>query len=243
LKLIAGWLRVGVLTDGVPGDLRSGTPQGSPISPLLANIALHVLDEVFTRGSGRHLGTLVRYADDFVILCPTRQRADQARELVAAVLAPVGLHLHPAKTRTVHLHQGREGFDFLGFHHHKVESWRWKGRYYLQRWPSPKAMAAIRARVRALTDRKYVGMPLEWVVGRLRRVLRGWGEYFRHGNSSRKFAHIDSYVHERLAILASTKHGLHGRNWQRRFTWAWATDLGVYRLSGTTRSGAAHALR
>jgi RNA-directed DNA polymerase len=213
----------------------AGTPQGSPVSPLLANIALHVLDQAWAR-QGRSLGTLVRYADDFVILCPTQQRAEQARLLAAETLATLGLHLHPGKTRIVCLSRGRQGFDFLGFHHHKVESWRWRGRYYLQRWPADRAMNAIRAKIRAATDRRF--------VGNLNRVLRGWGAYFRHGNSARKFADIDTYVHERLAIFASIKHGLrYHRNWTRRFTWAWLRGLGVYRLSGRVRSGAAHALR
>jgi len=153
------------------------------------------------------------------------------------------LQLHPDKTRVACLTRGHEGFDFLGFHLRKVESWKWRGRYYLQRWPSGRAMAAIRARVREATGRRFVGHPIEWVVGNLNRVLRGWGAYFRHGNPARKFAQIDSYVHQRLAIFASVKHGLHGRNWQRRFTWAWLKALGVYRLSGRVRSGAAHAVR
>jgi RNA-directed DNA polymerase len=123
LKLLRGWLRVGVLEDGVTTETGSGTPQGSPISPLLANVALHVLDAEWTRG-GRSLGVLIRYCDDFVILCRTRQRAEQARRLVAEILARLGLHLHPDKTRIVCLTRGRQGFDFLGFHHHKVESWR-----------------------------------------------------------------------------------------------------------------------
>jgi hypothetical protein len=151
--------------------------------------------------------------------------------------------LHPDKTRIVRLTRGHQGVDFLGFHLHKVESWRVRGRYYLQRWPSDRAMAQVRAKIREATDRRYVGYPVDWVVIRLNRVLRGWGGYFRHGNSARKFAQIDGYVHERLAIFASVKHGLHGRNWQRRFTWAWLKALGVYRLSGRVRSGAAHALR
>ncbi len=243
LKLLRGWLRVGVLEDGVTTVTGSGTPQGSPISPLLANVALHVLDQAWAR-QGRSLGVLVRYADDFVILCATRQRAEQARRLVAEILATLGLHLHPDKTRIVCLTKGRQGFDFLGFHHHKVESWRWRGRYYLQRWPATRAMNAIRAKVREATDRRFVGHSLAWIVGNLNRVLRGWGAYFRYGNSARKFADVDSYVHERLAIFASVKHGLrYHRNWTCRFTWAWLRGLGVYRLSGRVRSGAAHALR
>jgi RNA-directed DNA polymerase len=243
LKLLRCWLRVGVLEDGVTTETGSGTPQGSPISPLLANVALHVLDAEWTRG-GRSLGVLVRYCDDFVILCRTRQQAEQARRLVAEILARLGLHLHPDKTRIVCLSGGQQGFDFLGFHHHKVASWRWRGRYYLQRWPATRAMNSIRAKLREATDRRFVGHCLAWIVANLNRVLRGWGAYFRHGNSARKFADIDSYVHERLAIFASIKHGLrYHRNWTRRFTWAWSRGLGVHRLSGRVRSGAAHALR
>jgi hypothetical protein len=179
-----------------------------------------------------------------VILCATKQRAEQARRLVARILARLGLHLHPDKTRIVCLSKGQQGFDFLGFHHHKVASWRRRGRYYLQRWPATRAMNAIRAKVREATDRRFVGYSLEWIVGNLNRVLRGWGAYFRYGNAARKFADIDSYVHERLAIFASIKHGLrYHRNWSRRFSWAWLRGLGVYRLSGRVRSGAAHALR
>jgi len=159
---------------------------GGVISPLLANIALHVLDAEWTRG-GRSLGVLIRYCDDFVILCRTRQQAEQARRLVAEILATLGLHLHPDKTRIVGLTKGRQGFDFLGFHHHKVESWRWRGRYYLQRWPATRAMNAIRAKIREATDRRFVGHCLAWIVANLNRVLRGWGAYFRHGNSARKF--------------------------------------------------------
>jgi RNA-directed DNA polymerase len=243
LKLLGAWLRVGVLEDGVTTETGAGTPQGSPISPLLANIALHVLDQAWAR-HGRSLGMLVRYCDDFVILCRTRQRVEEARRLVAEILATLGLHLHPDKTRIVGLTKGRQGFDFLGFHHHKVASWRRRGRYYLQRWPAARAMNAIRAKIREATDRRYVGYSLAWIVGNLNRVLRGWGAYFRHGNSARKCADIDSYVHERLAIFASTKHGLrYHRNWTRRFSWAWVRGLGVYQLSGRVRSGAAHARR
>jgi RNA-directed DNA polymerase len=113
LRLIRSWLRVGVLEEGTSGSTTAGTPQGSPISPLLANVALHVLDEAWQR-DGHRLGALVRYCDDFVIVCPTRQRAAQARELAAVVLAGLGLQLHPDKTGIAHLARGGQGFDFLG---------------------------------------------------------------------------------------------------------------------------------
>ena len=242
VKLLRSWLRVGIFEGGVVTDSGAGTPQGSPISPLLANIALHVLDQAWA-AQGRRLGTLVRYCDDFVLLCPTKERAEAARNLAAVTLAPIGLRLHPNKTRVINLHKGQEGFDFLGFHHHMVESWKYEGRFYLQKWPSARAMASIRAKVRARTPRRFVGRDLEVIVKELNPVLRGWGAYFRYGNSARKFALIDSYVHERLAMLASKKHGFTGRRWTTRFKREWLHDLGIYQLTGKVRYGSAHAGR
>ena len=242
LKLIRAWLRAGVLEDGVMSDSVSGTPRGSPVSPLLANIALHVLDVEWEKTGGR-LGVLIRYADDFVVLCTSKSRAEEARERAVAVLATLGLQLNPDKTRIVRLTRGEEGFDFLGFHHHKVEAWRWPGRFYMQRWPSNRAMASIKAKVREATDRRFVGYSLETAVIRLNPVLRGWGNYFRYGNSARKFTTVDSYVHRRLARLASVKHGLRHRNWARtnRFNLQWLASIEVYRLTGTVRREKAHA--
>jgi len=242
LKLIRAWLRAGVLEDGVVTDPVAGTPQGSPVSPLLANIALNLLDQEWAR-VGRGVGVLVRYADDFVVLCRTQRRAETARRRVIVILARLGLQLHPDKTRIVCLTGGREGFDFLGFHHHKVESAKWRGHWYLHRWPSARAMTSIRTKVHDLTTRRSVGYSVDDVVARLNRVLRGWGNYFRYGHSSRKFDVIDRYVHERLALFASDKRGLPGRNWGGRFTTAWFQSLGVYRLSGTVRRGTPHASR
>jgi group II intron reverse transcriptase/maturase len=240
LKLLRSWLRAGVFEGGAVTGVDSGTPQGSPISPLLANIALHVLDEAWET-EGRRLGTLVRYADDLVVLTPSQHRAELARELVAATLARLGLRLHPDKTRIVCLRHGDGGFDFLGFHHRMVESWKRPGRFYLQHWPSPRAMASIRAKVRERTQRRFATAELTVVIDHLNPVLRGWGAYFRHGNSSRKFAAIDSYVHQRMARLASIKYGLSGRHWSTRFNYGWLTGLGVYRLSGTVRYWSANA--
>lgn len=244
LKLLRSWLRAGVLEGGVLTETTSGTPQGSPISPLLANIALHVLDGAWAR-AGRRLGVLVRYADDYVVLCPTRARVEEARARAVAVLSSLGLQLNPDKTRIACLKRGAQGFDFLGFHHHKVESWRWRDHWYLQRWPSKRAMVSIRAKVRQATDRRFVGYSLEMAVGRLNPILRGWAAYFRVGNSARKFRALDSYVHLRLATLASNKHSLSHRNWARTspFNAQWLTGLGIYRTGGTVRWATMHASR
>jgi RNA-directed DNA polymerase len=240
IKLLRGWLRAGVFEGGIVSQVEAGTPQGSPISPLLANIALHVLDAAWER-DGQRLGRLVRYCDDFVVMCPTSERAEQARSLAEHTLGPLGLQLHPDKTRIVCVVNGAEGFDFLGFHHQMVESRRRRGRYWMHKWPSDRAMASIRAKVRDLTAPRQVGLPLDLVVGQLNPVLRGWGAYFRQGNSSAKFGAIDSYVHQRMAILASRKHRRSGFNWTDRYTWAWLGNLGIYRLEGTVRYPAANA--
>jgi group II intron reverse transcriptase/maturase len=240
LKLLRSWLRAGVFEGGVVTGVDSGTPQGSPISPLLANVALHVLDEVW-EANGHRLGTLVRYADDLVVLAPSRDRAESARDLVAATLARLGLRLHPDKTRIVCLRHGGEGFDFLGFHHRMVESWKRPGRFYLQKWPTPRAMASIRAKVRERTQRRFAPSELAVVIDHLNPVLRGWGAYFRYGNSSQKFAAVDSYVHQRMARLASIKYGLSGRNWATRFNYRWLSGLDVHRLTGTVRYWSANA--
>ena len=242
LKLLRGWLRAGVFEGGIVSAIEAGTPQGSPISPLLANVALHVLDQAW-EASGQRLGVLVKYADDLVALCATREQAEEARELVAAVLDMLGLRLHPEKTRVAHLARGAEGFDFLGFHHRMRESWKWRGRWYLEKWPSQRAMASIRGKIRDRTARRYARLPLEDTVENVNHVVRGWGNYFRHGNSGEKFSQIDSYVNERLAILASTKHGLTGRNWVTRFNYEWCTKIGVYRLTGTMKPMTAYASR
>jgi group II intron reverse transcriptase/maturase len=239
LKLLRAWLRVGVLEDGVISETDSGTPQGSPISPLLANVALHVLDAAWAQTSSR-LGVLVRYADDLVVLCTSRAHAEEAQRRVGAILAQLGLQLHPDKTRIVCLIRGQQGFDFLGFHHRKVESWRWRGHYYLNRWPSDRAMNAIRTKIREATGRDKMAASINHVVVSLNLALRGWGAYFRNGTSSRKFAMIDGYVHERLAIFDSAKHARTGRNWRRHDN-AWLEQLGVYRLSRAMATVKAHA--
>ncbi len=120
LKLLRGWLRAGVFEGGIVSAIEAGTPQGSPISPLLCNVALHVLDEAWA-AEGQRLGVLVKYADDLIALCATREQALKARELVAATLGTLGLRLHPEKTKVVGLARGAEGAEVVagrGFDRH-----------------------------------------------------------------------------------------------------------------------------
>ena len=238
LKLLRQWLAAGVMEDGQRTRTVAGTPQGGVISPLLSNIYLHVLDRVWEDRCA-HLGTLVRYADDFVVMGDTNAAVEEARQRVSAVLTRLGLELHPEKTRTVDLSRGREGFDFLGCHLHKRMSgpiWaRTRQRvFYLHRWPSQRAKARVRARVRALTPRSRCHEDLRRVIADVNPVLRGWAQYFRTGNAADTFIQIDTYVEDRLRALLRQRAGSRLRAgradiWHRPFF----ETLGLCRLRGT----------
>jgi group II intron reverse transcriptase/maturase len=247
LKLLRHWLAAGVMEDGHWRATMTGTPQGGVISPLLSNIYLHVLDRVWEDRCA-HLGTLVRYADDFVVMCDTKAQVEEARQRISGVLTRLGLELHPEKTRTVDLSRGYEGFDFLGCHLRKRMSgpiWERTHRrvFYLHRQPSQRAMARVRARVRTLTSRGRCHEDLRGVIADLNGVLRGWGQYFRTGNAAVKFIQIDTYVEERLRGLLVKRAGSRlprGRAdaWHRPFFEA----LGLCRLRGSIQyPGVAHA--
>ncbi len=241
VEVLRQWLRAGVMEDGRVQRAMRGTPQGGVISPLLANIYLHVLDERWTREHA-HLGTLVRYADDFVVMCDTEESCEQAERVVRGILGELGLELHPEKTRRVELSEGQQGFDFLGCHLHKRLSGRmWeqygKRRYYLQRWPSAKAMKRVRMRVKEIVGRHRNGVKdVRALILELNPLLRGWGEYFRTGNAAKKFNQVDSHVWHRLHRFLVKRKGRHlkageAAKWTSQFFWS----LGLHRLRGTVR--------
>ena len=238
LKLLRLWLEAGVLVDGVVSKTVAGTPQGGVISPLLANIYLHAFDRAWAESG---TGDLVRYADDYVVLCSSREQAEEAQRRATAILGGLGLVLHPDKTRVVDLREGREGFDFLGCHFHARMSgrlWEERGiiRYYLHRWPSQRAMKRARQRVKDLTGRNRVGMELEDVIDDLNLFLRGWGGYFRTGNAATKFITMDRYVTWRLKRLLIKKRGRNLRAGQAdKWTRTWFHDQGLHQLMGTIR--------
>jgi RNA-directed DNA polymerase len=185
------------------------------------------------------LGTLVRHADDFVVMCDTRAQAEEARRRVGLMLARLGRELHPEKTRVVDRSRGREGFDFLGCHLRKRMSgavWvRTRRRVcYLQRWPSQRAMQRVRARVRALTSRARCHEDLRGVIAEVNPGLRGWGQYFRTGHAATKVIQVDTDVEERLRGLLRKRVGTRIAP-GRAITWgrAFFEGLGLYRLRGT----------
>jgi len=206
LKLLRAMLRAGVMSDGQVRRSVTGTPQGGVISPLMANVYLHRIDRAW---NVRQHGVLVRFADDVVVMCTTREQAEAALAQLRVLLAELGLEPKAAKTRIVELAVGGPGFDFLGFHHRLVRSdGRRSGRHvtFLARWPTNKAMQHARDRIRELTDRSLLLLPVEAIVLNVNRFVRGWSAYFRYGNSTRHFDKIKGYMRMRLALVISKRH-------------------------------------
>jgi len=237
LKLLRQWLKAGVMVGGRIEGTDLGSPQGGVISPLLANIYLHALDLIWEHKC-RHLGQLVRYADDAVVLCRSKAEAEESLRRLGIIMDRLSLKLHPDKTRIVELGLGKQGFVFLGCYLRIVLS-HFKRREYLFRWPSLRAMNRIRARVRGLTARRrWAGMKdIRQVIKLLNPALAGWSNYFRTGNASWKFQQVDRYVTQRLVRLLR-----HVQDWRRRpfqlRHWAPArfeTEFGLHRLVGTIR--------
>jgi group II intron reverse transcriptase/maturase len=230
LKLLRAMLRAGVMEDAAIKRSISGTPQGGVISPVLCNVYLHRLDRQWAeRGSG----VLVRYADDLLAICKTKRDAEGALEALTAILAEMGLELTQAKTRIVHL-RGGEGVDFLGFHHRYVRGNTRRSRHltFLVRWPSRQAMGHARQRIREITARSRLRVPVEVIVRDLNRFLRGWAGYFRHGNSAQLFDKITLHALRRLAGFIAQRHKR-----RKRYGW-WVVAhqthrMGLIDLNGT----------
>jgi RNA-directed DNA polymerase len=243
-KRVLGWvtafLRAGILTEtGLNRETITGTPQGGILSPLLANIALSVLDEHFatkweslgpewTRAKHRRAGgatmKLVRYADDFVIMLHgTRADAEALWVEVGAVLAPIGLRLSIEKTRVCHID---EGFDFLGWHIQRRARRSRTGHRAIYTYPSKKTLASIIDKVRTLT-RRAKHRTLADLLRRLNPVLRGWCNYFRHGVSARTFGYLDHYAFWRIVGWLRKRHvRLNMHTLVRRFLPGWKIRAG-----------------
>lgn len=230
VSLVRAFLKAGVLTgDGFVRDTPAGTPQGGILSPLLANIALSVLDEHFDakwraqgdtasarwwhRQKGGATYRLVRYADDFVVLVHgTDSHLDALRGEVEEVLATMGLRLSLAKTRAVHIDQG---FDFLGFRIQRHTQWG-SNRRFVYSYPSQKAMLSVKGKIKALTDGQITERDPMLVIQSLNRVTRGWANYFRTGASKHAFRDIDHYLWWRTWRWLRAKHPTRNVQWIKR---------------------------
>lgn len=184
LDLLAGWLRQDIVHGLERWTPTGGTPQGAVISPLLANIYLHPLDELMSR----HGYAMVRYADDFVILCPTAEDAVKALEEIQSWVEANGLTLHPDKTHLGDCRLERQGFEFLGY---RFEAGK--------RWVRNKSLTALKAKVRLLT-RRTRGDSLGRIIADLNPMLRGWYGYFKHAQG-RVFQTLDALIRRRLRAL------------------------------------------
>jgi group II intron reverse transcriptase/maturase len=203
LKLLRAMLRSGVMQDGAVRRSVTGTPQGGVISPCLCNVYLHRLDRQWTE---RGAGVLVRYADDLLALCRTRAEAEAALAALRVILAELGLELKDAKTRIVHLEEGGEGVDFLGFHHRWVRARGARHVCFLACWPSRQGMQHARDRVREITDRRWLLRPVDETVQEVNSFLRGWAGYFRYGNSAHHFGAISNYAARCVASHVAKHH-------------------------------------
>jgi len=189
------------LTQGVMNELREwepterGTPQGAVISPLLANLYLHPLD-LLMQQSGREM---VRYADDFILLCRSRIEAEEALRAIQQWIEAAGLRLHPEKTRLVDLTEAKAGFDFLGYHFRRGG----------KRWPRKKSVQKLKESLRAKT-RRNSGESLERVIAKVNLTLRGWYGYFRHSIVT-GLKELDSWLRGRLRSILRKRQGLRGR--------------------------------
>lgn len=231
LKLLRALLRAGVMEEGAVRRSVSGTPQGGVISPLLCNVYLHRLDRAWqTRGQG----VLIRYADDLVVMCNTEPEARRALAALQTALPELGLDLKQAKTRIVHLQEGGEGFDFLGFQHRYVRGRTRRSRHitFLARWPSRQAMQHARDRIRELTARERMLLPVEEIVQDVNTFLRGWVEYFRYGNSARPFDKIDRYAVTRLSLFVAKRHRAPTRYGWKLVAYESSNRMGLINLNG-----------
>jgi RNA-directed DNA polymerase len=239
LGLVKAFLKAGILSeDAVRRDTTTGTPQGGILSPLLANIALSVLDEHFTakwralgpqwtrakhRRAGGPVMRLVRYADDFVIMIGgRREHAEALWDEVGSVLAPMGLRLSVEKTRICHID---EGFEFLGWRIQRQLK-RGTAKRYIYTWPSKKSLTSITAKVRTLTRRSR-HRTLADLLRQVNPALRGWCNYFKHGVSKRTFNYVDHFAWWRIVGWLRKRHlGLNWGTLVRRFLPAWQISDG-----------------
>jgi group II intron reverse transcriptase/maturase len=234
LKLLRVILRAGVMEDGQVRRPVTGAPQGGVISPLLCNVYLHRIDRVWDT---REYGVLVRFADDALVMCKSREQAEAALVRLRSLLAELGLEPKEAKTRIVHLEVGGAGFDFLGFHHRLVRVTERRNQRrsvtFLARWPADRAMKHARDQIRALTRRSRLLLRVEVIVDEVNRFVRGWAAYFRYGNSAVRFEKIMHHAWTRIALVIAKRH-------KRSRAYGWSVlayqspdHFGLISLSGT----------
>ena len=235
LKLIRQWLRAGVMEEGIYKETEIGTPQGGVISPLLSNVYLNQLDREWEE---RHAswGKLTRYADDFVVQCVSAKQAEVVKAKIRSIFRGLGLTLHPEKTRIVDLRWGKEGFDFLGHHLRKMPSYRFAGKFFLNRWPSQKALKRMRERLGEIIHRRRFGISgVKELVPEINRTLQGWRGYFQSGNANRQFSKIERYLWDKLSHFECKRRFHQAPYRSSKYDWTWYKTLGIIPLLGSVK--------
>jgi RNA-directed DNA polymerase len=214
-ELVKQWLKAGYVEMGHLHETQAGTPQGGIVSPLLANIALHGMEEALgikrdSQGALRSSRAFMRYADDFVVLCQSQEDASACIQILEEWLALRGLRFSPEKTRIVHL---QDGFEFLGFHVRQYQDRHTRSGWIRRIKPSAKSVRRIKEKLRGIW-REGRHMPLESLLPKLNSVIRGWAYYFRTQASTKTFNALDTWMFQREVRFVKRRH--HGRK-----SWKW----------------------
>ena len=250
LHLIKMWLKAPIAEEDENGRIRytggkksrKGTPQGGVISPLLANIYLHLMDEIWEINEfQKKLGAkLIRYADDFVILC--KRGTKEPLQRMKQILERLELNLNEKKTNVVNVYKGN--FEFLGFEFRMRQS-NISKKWYPHVEPSKKTMNRIKKKVKCMTDSKLTMLPLEEIVKSLNRTVRGWVNYFHHGNCCEQMNDLKQHIHERMRTHLRKRHKVRDRKigYLRFPDKIMYTKYGLYKVPTTAGWTKAHALR
>jgi RNA-directed DNA polymerase len=235
LRLIKLWLKAPLVEEGRDGKKKTegnpkGTPQGGVISPLLANIYLHVLDRIWKvkKVEERFKARMIRYADDVVVLC--QGNTEKVLKGIKTVLKGLELSLNEEKTRVIDAKTER--FNFLGFTVEVKRNPR-TGKWFPLITPSREAMAEVKAAIKALTCRKNLRFPKEVVIRKLNEQVRGWVGYFYYGNCSRDLTKLNNYLDERVRIYLRRKHAKKSRGY-KEYPYRYLYDnLRLYKIPTT----------
>jgi group II intron reverse transcriptase/maturase len=249
LGLIQNWLKAPIIEEGVDGkkryvgggkDNRKGTPQGGVISPLLSNIYLHILDSVLEKRQKSLGAKLIRYADDFVVLC--KWDTQKPMELVEYIIDRLGLTLNQDKTSIVDTYQ--DSFSFLGFELCRMKG-RKTGKYFTHIQPSKRSLKNVKDRITLLTRRELRVLPLDCIIEPVNSTIRGWVNYFHYGNSTKRFKQLRRHTELRMHTHLRKRHCIRDRGaGYNRFTDRMLYEsYNLYKVPTTAGWTKAHALR
>lgn len=234
LKLIRKWLKAGYVKDDQFYETDLGSPQGGVISPLLGNIYLNYLDTIW-ENKFTELGTFVRYADDLVILCKTKEQALESIDVLKAVFGKLELKMNTTKSKLINLWDDKEGFDFLGMHHRKIPK-QFKGidRYILRSYPSKKAMKKMKEKVKEVTEpRNRLFWTMNRMVEELNPKIQGWRNFYAMDSFADQFLNkIDWYIRKRLMLFWNKKRNRRKKHSNSRLAGIVAGYSGLKKLVG-----------